>query len=79
MITDDQIRALAHEASKAGDGEQYVICQRALTTDDAWDHDDWTGGGESAAFYHRLADMTQDEARAECARVIAEGPTKGMT
>lgn len=71
-VTDEQIRALRTEAGEAGDGEQVVICERALATDAEWDTDEWTGGGERPEFYRRLATLSQADARLECARVIAE-------
>jgi hypothetical protein len=61
-VTDEQIRALRQEALAAGDYRQVDICQRALATDTV-DQD-----GNAIAF----ADWSREEARAECARVIAE-------
>ena len=54
-ITDEQIEQLQIEAAKAGDGEMVGICLRAL------DHHG----------YEADRDYTIEEARAECARVIA--------
>ena len=61
-ITTEQIKALRAEAVAHGDYRQADICDRALATDTI-DQD----GNEIA-----LADWSQDEAREECARVIAE-------
>lgn len=63
-ITDEQIKQLRDEATNAGDDEQVEICDRALTRDDDLLDQD----GHSIP----LSDWTQDEARAECERVIAE-------
>lgn len=64
-ITDRQIRALREEALAAGDYHQVDLCQRALVRDtiDTIDQD-----GNPIA----LADVTQERARAECAKVIAD-------
>jgi len=62
-LTDCQIRTLRGEAMAAGDYAQVDICQRALTSDDDTIDSD---GNEIAG-----ADMSQDDARRECARVIA--------
>lgn len=60
-ITDKQIRELREGAMAAGDYAQVDICDRALASDTV-DQD----GHEIA-----LADWTREEAREECARVIA--------
>lgn len=68
-MTEAQIRALRDEALKAGDYSQVDICNRALAPDgSAVDQD-----GNPLA----LADWTQEEAREECARVIAAGAPDG--
>lgn len=59
-ITTAQIKQLRDEALAAGDYAQVDVCERALATETV-DQD-----GHAIA----LADWTQDEARAECARVI---------
>lgn len=61
-ITTEQIKALRAEAVAHRDYHQVDICDRALATD-TLDQD----GNQIA-----LADWSQDEAREECARVIAE-------
>ena len=65
-ITDDQIRDLAKKAQAEDptDYHQIDLCARALTADGDTTNDD----GHEIAF----ADWTQAQARAECARVIAD-------
>ena len=81
-ITDSQIRTLRAEADTAGDIVQAVICRVALDdlecSDAEADEDglpDYSGGGHSAEEMrqiHRALRLSIDEARAECARVIAD-------
>lgn len=61
MITNDQIRKLREEAIEAGDYAQADMCDRALS-DQAVDHH-----GNRVAY----ADLTPEEARAECERALA--------
>lgn len=61
-LTDKQIKTLRSEAVAHGDYAQADICDRAMATDTV-DQD-----GNKIA----LADWTREEAREECARVIAE-------
>jgi hypothetical protein len=61
-ITDTQIRTLREEAVAHGDYVQVDLCDRALSTD-TFDQD----GNEIAR-----ADLSQDDARAECAEAIAD-------
>lgn len=78
-LTDAQIRALRSEAVQAGDPMQIAICDVAL--EDGAEaltrvqigagERDYSGGGISASEQRRIYDMTQGEAREECARVIA--------
>lgn len=64
-ITNKQIKALREAAISAGDYRQADLCDRALTLDsDTVDQD----GNQIA-----LSDVTQAQARTECARVIREG------
>lgn len=67
-ITIDQIKSLRAEASRAGDYLQAAICCVALDqpVDDI-------SGALDADETERVATMTRADARAECARVIAEG------
>jgi hypothetical protein len=77
--TDKQIKALQNEAAEHGDDAQWCIATVAL---EGWDSDDpatrfearFGGGGHelSRADEARISRMTQDEARAECARAIAD-------
>lgn len=63
-ITDTQIRQLRTNAAEAGDLAMAMICARALG-DDLADAEPGTDGADAR-------DLTVDQARAECARVIAE-------
>jgi hypothetical protein len=63
-ITDAQIRDLREGADQAYDREQVAICEIALGWDADVDETLETADGR------RIADMTRDEARAECARVL---------
>ena len=56
-ITDDQIAALRDEAAAAGDYDQVIICDVALGETD---------------FGALAVEMTRDEARAECARIVSD-------
>lgn len=72
-ITDNQIRALRSEALDAGDLRQAMICDLALGGPRALRQSDGSApdpGTEAAELLEE--GMTQDEARAECARVIAD-------
>ena len=70
-LTDEQISHLRGEAARAGDLAQIVVCDRALGGTD--DRDDYmTPEPHERASVERALDMTQEEARIECARVIAE-------
>lgn len=70
-ITDQQIKQLREEAMAAGDYRQVDVCYVALASRE--DHDDQTAetllgpDGEP---------MTRTEARAECARVIADAKAR---
>ncbi len=64
-ITDMQIRALRREAQDAGDWAQAAICGVAL--DDLGDN-----FGLARADARRIKSMTYAQARAECARIIAD-------
>lgn len=64
-ITTAQIRTLRNEAVAAGDYAQVDICDRALATDDSTTDQD---GNEVAR-----ADLSREDARAECADVINAG------
>lgn len=67
-ITDAQMRALRNEAAQAADFVQVAICDLAL--DGTFNRDDYTTLDRAES--DRVAGMTQDDAIAECARVIAE-------
>ena len=69
-ITESQIRALRTEAAGSGDFAQLAICDLAL--DGSFDADDYTV--LEARDAKRIASMSQEQAIAECARVIAEAP-----
>lgn len=83
-VTDAQIKALRGEAAEAGDVAQRILCDIALDGEDSlYDEEcldadgrpDYSGGGHSRGELRAIEEalrMTQDEARAECARVIAE-------
>lgn len=64
-ITDTQIEDLEREAGQAGDVEMARICQvaRGISFD---------GPDERAGITQEIAGMTREQARAECARVIAD-------
>lgn len=62
--TDEQISALRTEASEAGDGEQVVICERALATDEEWD----TQASAAAAALGRRGRAANTPAQQEAAR-----------
>jgi hypothetical protein len=68
-ITDQQIRALRREALQADDIQQAAICDVALHE---WTVSDALLALEPWDATRRIADLTQDEARAECARVIRD-------
>jgi hypothetical protein len=83
-ITDSQIRALRSEARAAGDFVRFVICSVALGERNELDGDaselgadgrpDYSGGGHSRSELEQIStwlDATQEDAWAECARVIA--------
>ena len=75
-ITDDQIRALRHEAGIAGDEAQIVICDIALgdyAPSEGNVADDYAALRLSPGDARRLQAMTQADANAECASVIAAG------
>lgn len=65
-ITDSQIRRLRTEAAEAGDTAQVDLCDAALATTEGVALDD-TETTDSLG-----GSMSRVEARAECARVIAE-------
>ena len=66
-VTDHQIRMLSAEAAIARDYDQFAMCALALDGS-IWPDDHRDISTRMAA---RLADMTQAQARVECARVIA--------
>jgi hypothetical protein len=77
-VTDDQIEALRTEALSAADVAQAIMCGIALGEypDDAKARTGMVNGHAlakllSARDERRLVAMTEDEARSECARVIA--------
>lgn len=69
---DQRVAALRDEAGAAGDDAQYAICivaeEGAISS---WE-DRFGGGGldVTAREQSRIAAMTQEEARVECARVL---------
>lgn len=67
-ITETQMRALRNEAGEASDYVQVAICDLAL--DGSFDRDDYTTLDRAES--DRVAGMTQDDAIAECVRVIAQ-------
>ncbi len=80
-ITDAQIRTLRREAAEAGDIVQTVICDLA-TGDLTLDGDESTNRLAQVTDTYpvltreecrRVADMTEEEARAACAEAIARG------
>lgn len=82
-ITDRDIKALRSEARAAGDYVQVVVCDVALDevevteeNDDGEGYPDYSGGGHSdrdLAAIRRWLRASQDDARAECARVVTAG------
>lgn len=78
-LTHAQIRALRSEAEQAGDAMQIAVCDlamedgaEALTQAQIYAGErDYTGADVRGDDQRRLNGMTQDEAREECARVIA--------
>jgi len=82
-ITAKQIGALREEAIGAGDIAQRILCDMAIDGEDSqYDAEcldeegrpDYSGGGHDAdelRAIRRALRMSQDEARAECGRVIA--------
>src|SRR5690606_33203706 len=87
-ITDAQIRALRDKALADGDTALRILCDMALDGEDSEFDDecldcegrpDYSGGGHTAAelrAIERALRLTQDEARAECACIIAEALAK---
>lgn len=87
-LTDRQIEQLCAEAGQAGDTAQRILCDIALTGEDSqYDADcldedgrpDYSGGGHSPSDLRAIRAalrMTQDEARAECARVISDAAAR---
>lgn len=72
-ITDAQIEALADAAGWHADYQQVAICELALYGEISPGAIRQMGDeAHSAEDRARILSMTQDEARAECARVIAE-------
>jgi len=80
-ITDDDIRALRLEAREHDDVAQRILCDIALDGEDSeydpecLDADgrpDYSGGGHGwqEPAIHRALRTSQEEARAECERVI---------
>lgn len=61
-VTDEQIEALEREAGQAGDLEMARVCDVALGRDVT----------DAPGVTPEIAAMSRDEARAECARVIAD-------
>lgn len=78
-LNDRQIRALRAEALQAGDLAQTVICDLAMGEMDLDGAEDGPRLAQVVDTYpaltreecRRVAAMSQDEARAECARVIS--------
>lgn len=66
-LDDGLIRGLRSDAAAAGDCDQIAICDLAL--DGEIDADDYTG--LSRELNRRIRSMSADEARVECAEVIA--------
>lgn len=73
-ITDKQIKSLKVEAHEAGDDMQELVCTIALEGAIESYEERFGGGGWrlSAAQIKRLEGMSEDQARAECERVIRE-------
>lgn len=72
-ITDTQIRALRGEARRAKDIVQVIICTIALGEREDL-ADDYSGGGHGRDELREIAGWlhaSEDDARAECERVIA--------
>lgn len=69
-ITDAQIESLRDAAERAGDGCQVAICRLALgdSTAEVLEAGYYLTHGQMA----RIASMTQEQARAECARVLSD-------
>ena len=78
-VTDAQIRALRSEAAQAGDVAQTVICDLATGDLDLDGDKSASRLAQVVDTYpaltrdecRRIADMSEDEARAECARVLS--------
>ena len=64
-ITDEQIKQLSREAAEAGDLEQIAICSRALRQSPTCELYEYEGAPVPPF-------ATVEEARAECARVVAD-------
>lgn len=68
-ITESQIRQLRSEAARR-DAAQVIVCDVALG--EAIDLDDYAIDAHERVACERAAEMTQEQAAAECARVIAQ-------
>ena len=74
--TDRRIRLLRAEARRAGDYLQVAICNLALGAtlagEPVEEGEDYSGSGWPLEDVARMTAMTEDEAEAECLRVLAE-------
>lgn len=84
IITNTQIRALRAEAASAGDTAQRILCDIALDGEDSYvdseGRPDYSDSGYSECELRAIRAalrMTQDEARAECERVISDAQAQG--
>lgn len=84
-ITDEQIQALVTDAGEAGDTLQQAICRRALglsLADYAAEEDARVERYHDRAAvltadeWRQFVQMSRDDARAACARVIAHAQTQ---
>lgn len=73
-VTVPQVEALRHEARMAGDWMQRIVCDIALDEHDGGTADDYTScdGRRDRERLVEILAMTQEQAWAECVRVILE-------
>lgn len=71
-VTVPQIEALRNEARQAGDALQVIVCDIALDEHDGSTADDYVLDRHEATRLAATLAMTQEQAWAECVRVIRD-------
>lgn len=76
IVTDEQIDALRAEAGAAGDYTLVATCDRARDVLAPWDDTPRFARVPSREIHNRTRRLTVEQARARCARVIAEAAAR---